>query len=67
MGDREEIEQKKEYEKYKDVIKLYREFKRLREVLGKPVETKINPKRIKKDLGSKEFLVLIEEIKGKKH
>jgi hypothetical protein len=54
-------------EKYQDVIKKYQEFKKLREIMGKPVETTITPEIVKKNLTSKEFLALIEEIKREKH
>jgi hypothetical protein len=67
MGKEERIMLMEKYEKYQDVIKKYQEFKRLREIMGKPVETTINPEKAKKNLTSKEFLALIEEVKRKKH
>jgi hypothetical protein len=67
MSDKEKTVLVKDYEKYKDAIRIYKEFKKLRETLGKPVEIRINPKKIRENLTSKEFLVLLEEIRGKKH
>jgi len=46
-----------------EAIKSYREFKRLRKILGKPVQTTINPKKIREDLSSEQFLSLLEELK----
>jgi hypothetical protein len=60
-------EEKMLIEKYQNAIRIYQEFKRLREIMGKPVETTINPEKAKKDLTSREFLALIEEVKRKKH
>jgi SMC interacting uncharacterized protein involved in chromosome segregation len=56
-----------EIEDLEDAIKLYNEFKRLRKILGKPVQTTINPEEIRKDLSSKEFLALIKELKERRH
>ncbi|MGQ9642123.1 MAG: hypothetical protein ACUVUF_08435 [Candidatus Bathycorpusculaceae bacterium] len=67
MGNKEKIISIEEYEKYKEATKRYQEFKRLREVLGKPVETTINPEKVKENLTSKEFLALVEEVRRKKH
>jgi len=56
-----------EDEKLKDAKKTYEEFKRLRESLGKPVAVGLSrPKEIEENLSSREFWLLIRELKAKK-
>jgi len=51
---------------YKDVKKIYTEYQRLREKIGKPVKGyPLEPNKIKKDLSSGEFLTFLEELKEK--
>jgi len=52
---------------YKDLIKLYMEYQRLKKKLGKRAsEYPLNPDRIRKDLSSEEFFSLLEELKERK-
>ena len=49
--------------KYVEVMRTYREFKELRRILGKPVVTEIDPKKIQEDLSGADFVLKIEEEK----
>jgi len=70
--EREEIKSLKEIienitRDYKDLIKLYMEYQRLKKKLGKRAsEYPLNPDRIRKDLSSEEFFSLLEELKERK-
>ena len=56
-----------EYKKLSIVLKTYNEFKRLRETLGKPVVSFLDPETIKENLSGKEFLKLIKQIRREKY
>lgn len=49
--------------KYVDVLRTYREFKELRQILGKPIVTEIDIKKIKEDLSGAEFISQLEKEK----
>lgn len=66
MNDKKITIPTEEYEKYKEAIRRYQEFKKLRDILGKPIETTINPEKVRKDLTSKDFLLLVKKMKRKK-
>jgi hypothetical protein len=48
---------------YRDALKIYNEFKRLRKELGIPVNPSIDPKKVRKDLTGEDFFSLLEEMR----
>lgn len=49
-----------------EALKVYREFKRIRKEIGKPVTTEIDPNKILSDLKGEDFFTLIEQLKSQK-
>lgn len=52
---------------FKKTLEVYNEFKRLREQIGKPVRSTIDPKQIKRDLTGEDFYALLRDIEKRKH
>jgi len=52
---------------FKEALRVYNEFKKLREEMGKPVRSTLDPKQIKKDLTGDDFYALLEIIQKRKH
>ena len=51
---------------YREALQLYNEFKKMRELLGKPIISEIDAEKIRKDLSGAEFFQLIKEIRREK-
>jgi len=51
---------------YREARKTYREFKRLREEIGKPVRPVVDPETLKRALTGEDFLSLLEEIRKRR-
>jgi hypothetical protein len=51
---------------YKEAVEVYNRFKLLREQIGKPVRSIVDPKKVKKDLTGEDFFSLLEEVRKRK-
>jgi hypothetical protein len=51
---------------YKDAKKIYDEYRRLRETLGRSTSHPLDPEKIRKDLSSEEFFQILPSLREKK-